>query len=300
MRPRTLDIVLTAAVFVTSVSESLLSAGVSGPRWAAALLSGAMSLLLLGRRTHPVAMSVALLALVVPTAAFVVNPSDLISTFFPLLILAYGGGAYASPRGGVLVLGMMTAGVLAVGLLSPLSWWIEGVRHAVFPGGLSSIGGPDSLWLAWTGSAAPGPEVIVFALLLTGTLVTLAATGVFRASERRAKDRGLLDTTLVLVLTEFGRAPQIGRTFQNSGGPGGRDHWSNCFSVVLAGGGLPGGRAYGASDAKGAYPADRPLSPADLAATVYRLLGIDPAVTLTDIEGRRHRLCEGRPVAELL
>jgi signal transduction histidine kinase len=92
---------------------------VSGPRWAAALLSGAMSLLLLGRRTHPVAMSAALLALVLLTAAFVVNPSDLISTFFPLLILAYGGGAYASPRGGVLVLGMMIAGVVAVGLLSP-------------------------------------------------------------------------------------------------------------------------------------------------------------------------------------
>jgi len=106
-------------------------------------------------------------------------------------------------------------------------------------------------------------------------------------------DRGLLDRTLVLVLTEFGRAPQIGRTFQNSGGPGGRDHWSSCFSVVLAGAGLPGGRAYGSSDAKGAYPADRPATPADLAATVYRLLGIDPAATLHDAEGRAHRLCHG-------
>jgi uncharacterized protein (DUF1501 family) len=113
-------------------------------------------------------------------------------------------------------------------------------------------------------------------------------------------DRGLLDTTLVLVLTEFGRAPQIGRTFQNSGGPGGRDHWSNCFSVVLAGGGLAGGRAYGSSDAKGAYPADRPLAPADLTATVYRLLGIDPAAMLTDAEGRTHRLCHGKPIGELL
>ena len=113
-------------------------------------------------------------------------------------------------------------------------------------------------------------------------------------------DRGLLDTTLVLVLTEFGRAPQIGRTFQNSGGPGGRDHWSNCFSVVLAGGGLAGGRSYGSSDAKGAYPADRPLAPADLTATVYRLLGIDPAAMLTDAEGRTHRLCHGKPIDELL
>ena len=113
-------------------------------------------------------------------------------------------------------------------------------------------------------------------------------------------DRGLLETTLVLVLTEFGRAPQIGRTFQNAGGPGGRDHWSNCFSVVLAGGGLPGGRVYGSSDAKGGYPADRPVTPADLTATVYRLLGIDPSTVLHDAEGRTHRLCDGRPVDELL
>ena len=77
----------------------------SGPRWAAALLSGAMSLLLLAGAPTPWRMSVALLGLVLPTAAFVVDPSDLISTFFPLLILAYGGGAYASPRGGVFVLG---------------------------------------------------------------------------------------------------------------------------------------------------------------------------------------------------
>ena len=54
-------------------------------------------------------------------------------------------------------------------------------------------------------------------------------------------DRGLLKQTLVMILTEFGRAPQIGKTFQNNGGVGGRDHWSNCFSVVLAGGGTPGG-----------------------------------------------------------
>lgn len=113
-------------------------------------------------------------------------------------------------------------------------------------------------------------------------------------------DRGLLATTLVLILTEFGRAPQIGKTFQNSGGPGGRDHWSNCFSVVLAGGGMPGGTVYGSSDAKGAYPADKPLTPADLTATVYRALGIDPGVTLRDAEGRTHRLCDGKPIDELL
>jgi hypothetical protein len=109
-------------------------------------------------------------------------------------------------------------------------------------------------------------------------------------------DRGLLQETLVMILTEFGRAPQIGKTFQNSGGPGGRDHWSNCFSVVLTGGGLTGGRTYGSSDAKGAYPADKPLTPADLTATVYQLLGIDPGAVLRDAAGQTHRLCDGTAI----
>ncbi len=113
-------------------------------------------------------------------------------------------------------------------------------------------------------------------------------------------DRGLLRRTLVVVLTEFGRAPQIGKTFQNSGGPAGRDHWSSCFSVLLAGGGVRGGQVYGRSDARGAYPAEKPLSPADVVATIYHALGIDPQATLHDPEGRAHRLCEGEPIRELL
>jgi hypothetical protein len=113
-------------------------------------------------------------------------------------------------------------------------------------------------------------------------------------------DRGLLTRTLVVALTEFGRAPQIGRTFQNSGGPGGRDHWSNCFSVVLAGGGIRGGMAYGRSDAKGAYPAEKALAPADVVATVYQALGINPHATLHDIQGQAHQLCQGKPLRELL
>jgi uncharacterized protein (DUF1501 family) len=112
-------------------------------------------------------------------------------------------------------------------------------------------------------------------------------------------ERGLLGRTLVVVLTEFGRAPQIGKTFQNSGGPGGRDHWSSCFSVLLAGGGVRG-PVYGRSDARGGYPAEKAVSPADVAATVYRALGIDPGVTLHDPEGRSHRLCEGKPIDDLL
>jgi len=112
-------------------------------------------------------------------------------------------------------------------------------------------------------------------------------------------ERGLLKRTLVVLMTEFGRAPQIGRTFQNSGGVAGRDHWSTCFSLVLAGGGISGGKVCGASDAKGAYPAERPLTPADVAATIYQALGIDPHATLRDAEGRTHVLCEGKPVGEL-
>jgi hypothetical protein len=113
-------------------------------------------------------------------------------------------------------------------------------------------------------------------------------------------DRGLLARTLVAVLTEFGRAPRIGKTFQNSGGPAGRDHWSSCFSVLLAGGGVAGGRAYGRSDARGAHPAEKALTPSDVVATVYHALGIDPRATLDDSQGRTHLLCEGTPIRELL
>jgi hypothetical protein len=112
-------------------------------------------------------------------------------------------------------------------------------------------------------------------------------------------DRGLLERTLVVVLTEFGRAPQIGKTFQNSGGPAGRDHWSSCFSVLLAGGGVRS-QVYGRSDARGAYPAEKALGPADVIATIYQALGIDPGATLYDSQGQAHQLCQGKPIRELL
>jgi uncharacterized protein (DUF1501 family) len=112
-------------------------------------------------------------------------------------------------------------------------------------------------------------------------------------------ERGMLATTLVAVLTEFGRAPQIGKTFQNSGGPGGRDHWSSCFSILLAGGGIAGGQVHGSSDAQGAFPRDKPVNPADIVATIYQAFGIDPGATLQDAERRTHRLCAGRPIGDL-
>ena len=80
-------------------------------------------------------------------------------------------------------------------------------------------------------------------------------------------ERGLLDETLVMVSSEFGRTPKIN-------GDAGRDHWAKVFSVMLAGGGIRGGMIHGASDATAAEPEDDPVSPADLAATMYRLMGI--------------------------
>jgi signal transduction histidine kinase len=117
MRARTLDIALTAAVLVLSVTESLLSDGVTGPRWATALVSAAMCLLLLWRRTHPLAIAVVLLLLAVPASVTLVDPSELISTFLPLLIIAYSGGAYAAERESRIILGVLFAGVVTVGLL---------------------------------------------------------------------------------------------------------------------------------------------------------------------------------------
>ncbi|REK09908.1 MAG: DUF1501 domain-containing protein [Planctomycetota bacterium] len=104
--------------------------------------------------------------------------------------------------------------------------------------------------------------------------------------------RGLLDETLVVMLGEFGRTPQINKNQ-------GRDHWGACQSVVLAGGGIRGGQVYGSSDRHAAYPRDNPVSPEDLIATMYHALGIPPESLVHDRENRPHRISEGRPLVEL-
>jgi ABC-2 type transport system permease protein len=104
-------------------------------------------------------------------------------------------GALFLLSGVVFPLAVLPMAVQLVGLADPLAWWIEGVRRAAFPSQVSAIGGPGSAWQSLTGSVAPDSLTIVIALLGTGTLITLAAAVMFRASEHRAKDRGLLDQT---------------------------------------------------------------------------------------------------------
>jgi hypothetical protein len=104
--------------------------------------------------------------------------------------------------------------------------------------------------------------------------------------------RGLLEETLVVCLGEFGRTPRIN-------GQAGRDHWAACNTVVLAGGGFRGGQLHGASDRLAAYPATSPVSPEDLAATIYHALGIAPHTLLRDQENRPLSLCLGTPLVSL-
>jgi uncharacterized protein (DUF1501 family) len=92
-------------------------------------------------------------------------------------------------------------------------------------------------------------------------------------------ERGLLDETLVVWFGEFGRSPQVNKQ-------GGREHWPAVYSVVFAGGGTRGGAVHGASDKHGAYPVANPVTPQDVAATIYHCLGIDPETRLPDRVGR--------------
>jgi hypothetical protein len=106
-------------------------------------------------------------------------------------------------------------------------------------------------------------------------------------------DRGLLDTTLVVWMGEFGRTPKINENVS-------RDHWPQCYTVLLAGGGVKRGYVYGASDKQAAYPARDGVRPDDLAATMFYLLGIDPGTEVYDALDRPLPIAAGRPVIDLL
>jgi hypothetical protein len=113
--------------------------------------------------------------------------------------------------------------------------------------------------------------------------------------------RGLLETTLVVAAGEFGRTPKMGQFEQSSNTKKtGRDHWPHAFTALLAGGGVRGGQVYGATTRDGGYVADRPVTPADLAATVLHHLGIDHTQQYVDeFQHLRNRLSDGRPVRDL-
>jgi hypothetical protein len=106
--------------------------------------------------------------------------------------------------------------------------------------------------------------------------------------------RGLLDETLVVVMSEMGRTPKINAD-------AGRDHWTGCYSVLFAGAGIRGGTIYGASDALAAYVKDKPVSPGDICATIYECLGIDPDMPVHDHSGRPVPIANGgRAIREIL
>jgi hypothetical protein len=107
------------------------------------------------------------------------------------------------------------------------------------------------------------------------------------------EDRGLLERTLVVVIGEFGRSPRI----QTQGQPG-RVHWPDCFSAILAGGGIRGGQVVGASDKIGAYVKDRPVRPQDLGATIYKALDV-PLETRLGKDGATRPITTGQPLMEL-
>lgn len=116
----------------------------------------------------------------------------------------------------------------------------------------------------------------------------------FSALIEDLQQRGLLDHTLVIAMGEFGRTPKLNTAR-------GRDHWPRVFSVVLAGGGIAGGQVVGSSDRVGESPAERPVTPADLAFTIYRLLGMDPSHELITSDGRPVRINrDGHLVSELV
>src|SRR5262249_18599886 len=108
-------------------------------------------------------------------------------------------------------------------------------------------------------------------------------------------ERGLLDSTLVVVMGEMGRTPRVD-------GKAGRGHWPQCGFSLLTGGGIRPGTVLGTSDSIGAFPKDNAVSPADIVATIYELLGIDPHMQVTDRTGRPGPIIphEGQPIRGIM
>jgi hypothetical protein len=115
----------------------------------------------------------------------------------------------------------------------------------------------------------------------------------FAALVEDLQQRGLLDETLVVMMGEFGRTPRFNKD-------GGRDHWARCYSLVMAGGGLPRGYVHGASNYNASEPTQDPVRPEDLLATIYHQLGIDHRAEIYDMEDRPFAVVDGTPVRGLI
>jgi len=113
-------------------------------------------------------------------------------------------------------------------------------------------------------------------------------------------ERGMLKDTVVLAIGEFGRSPKMGvSTSGNGNGAKGRDHWPYCYTALMAGGGIGRGVVYGKSDKTGSSPAENPVHPVELLATVYHALGIDPHTLVNNHLGQPRELVQAAPVTGL-
>ncbi len=121
----------------------------------------------------------------------------------------------------------------------------------------------------------------------------------FSALLEDLQQRGLLDETLVVCMGEFGRAPLVAYEAKFAGSSPGRKHWASAYSIVMAGAGVARGAVYGSSNRIGAVVEDAPVTPGDIAATLFHALGIDPAQHYRDALGRPLPIATGRPIVGL-
>src|SRR5262249_17768493 len=150
---------ITLAVGVLFLGVPFQAAGIDWPLLVVVMVLGVISILAIGLTLAAICMQTRQESWSYPEAAA------------GALFLVCGVGV---------PLGVLPEIAQAIGLLMPLTWWIEGVRHALFPGGVSGIGGAGSLFQSLTGSAAPTSAEIVVALMVTGAVATLASVAVFR------------------------------------------------------------------------------------------------------------------------
>ena len=168
-----------------------------------------------------------------------------------------------------------------------------GVRfvQVTWPAGsdVEPMPGPDGSWDTHRNNfpTLKNDRCPVFDHSLSGLIEDLAA-------------RGLLERTMVVAIGEFGRSPKIGSPTTGNVGPGGRDHWPECYSFLIAGGGVRPAQVYGESDRHGGWPKSDRVHPYDLVATLHHALGIDPQTEYLDTLNRPRRLVErGKPIVGL-